>query len=176
MVEQWARVLAGACPVRVASWEVGAAWAGACVYAGIAPLERKNGWTLAEWAGDRLPVGMQRLLGEADWDADAVRDDVRDYVVGTIGDKDGVLIGDDTGFLKKGVRSAGAQRQPVLGRLRTRTRAVPGQRGLSSATVTRLTKRWTAEDAYFQSRDLAGSGCVCGVGRRHPPQDRACWS
>ncbi|MET7605871.1 IS701 family transposase [Streptomyces avermitilis] len=77
----------------------------------IAPLERKNGWTLAERAGDRLPIGMQRLLGEADWDADAVRDDVRDYVVETIGDKNAVLIGDDTGFLKKGVRSAGVQRQ-----------------------------------------------------------------
>ncbi|MCX5079032.1 IS701 family transposase [Streptomyces sp. NBC_00513] len=77
----------------------------------IAPLERKNGWTLAERAGDRLPIGMQRLLGEADWDAEAVRDDVRDYVVETIGDKGAVLIGDDTGFLKKGVRSAGVQRQ-----------------------------------------------------------------
>ncbi|WP_430981041.1 IS701 family transposase [Streptomyces luteoverticillatus] len=77
----------------------------------IAPLERKNGWTLAERAGDRLPIGMQRLLGEADWDADGVRDDVRGYVVETIGDRDAVLIGDDTGFLKKGVRSAGVQRQ-----------------------------------------------------------------
>ncbi len=77
----------------------------------IAPLEQKNGWTPAERAGDRLPIGMQRLLGEADWDADGVRDDVRDYVVETIGDKDAVLIGDDTGFLKKGVRSAGVQRQ-----------------------------------------------------------------
>jgi SRSO17 transposase len=77
----------------------------------VAPLERKNGWTLAERAGDRLPIGMQRLLGEADWDADGVRDDVRDYVVEAIGDKDAVLIGDDTGFLKKGVRSAGVQRQ-----------------------------------------------------------------
>lgn len=54
---------------------------------------------------------MQRLLGEADWEANAVRDDVRDHVVETIDDKGGVLIGDDTGFLKKGVRSAGVQRQ-----------------------------------------------------------------
>jgi hypothetical protein len=77
----------------------------------VAPLERKNGWSLAERAGEAHPVGMQRLLGEADWDADGVRDDVRDFVIESIGDKDAVLIGDDTGFLKKGVRSAGAQRQ-----------------------------------------------------------------
>ena len=68
----------------------------------IAPLERKNGWSLAERAGEVHPIGMQRLLGEADWDAGGVRDDVRDFVVQTIGAKDGVLIGDDTGFLKKG--------------------------------------------------------------------------
>ncbi|MCX5215480.1 transposase [Kitasatospora sp. NBC_00240] len=54
---------------------------------------------------------MQRLLGETDWDADGVRDDVRDFVVETIGAKDGILIGDDTSFLKKGSRSAGVQRQ-----------------------------------------------------------------
>ncbi|MFY1676005.1 IS701 family transposase [Streptomyces sp. WMMC905] len=77
----------------------------------IAPLERKNGWSLAERAGEAHPIGMQRLLGEADWDADGVRDDVRDFVVETIGAPDGVLICDDTGFLKKGTRSAGVQRQ-----------------------------------------------------------------
>ncbi|PBC69650.1 IS4 family transposase [Streptomyces sp. TLI_235] len=77
----------------------------------MAPLERKNGWSLAERAGEGHPIGMQRLLGEADWDADGVRDDVRDFVVERIGDKAAVLIGDDTGFLKKGVRSAGVQRQ-----------------------------------------------------------------
>ncbi|CCH19708.1 Transposase (fragment) [Micromonospora lupini str. Lupac 08] len=54
---------------------------------------------------------MQRLLRWADWDVDAVRDDVRDYVVEHLGDPAGVLIVDDTGFLKKGTRSAGVQRQ-----------------------------------------------------------------
>src|SRR6266567_2585913 len=54
---------------------------------------------------------MQRLLRRADWDVDGVRDDVRDYVIGHLGDRDGVLIIDDTGFLKKGTRSAGVQRQ-----------------------------------------------------------------
>ncbi len=52
----------------------------------IAPVERKNGWSLAERAGEAHPIGMQRLLGEADWDADGVRDDVRDFVVETIAD------------------------------------------------------------------------------------------
>ncbi|MEU8214123.1 IS701 family transposase [Micromonospora sp. NPDC049044] len=77
----------------------------------VSGLGRKNGWTLAEQAGDVSPDGMQRLLRWADWDVDAVRDDVRDYVVEHLGDPAGVLIVDDTGFLKKGSRSAGVQRQ-----------------------------------------------------------------
>ncbi len=77
----------------------------------VAVLERKNGWTLAEHAGEAGPDGMQRLLRRADWDVDGVRDDVRAYVVEQLGDPDGVLIADDTGFLKKGTRSAGVQRQ-----------------------------------------------------------------
>ena len=77
----------------------------------VAGLERKNGWTLAEHAGEVSPDGMQRLLRRADWDVDGVRDDLRAYVVEQLGDPDGVLIADDTGFLKKGIRSAGVQRQ-----------------------------------------------------------------
>jgi hypothetical protein len=77
----------------------------------VAGLERKNGWTLAEHAGEACPDGMQRLLRRADWDVDGVRDDVRSYVIEHLGDRDGVLIADDTGFLKKGTRSAGVQRQ-----------------------------------------------------------------
>src|SRR5690349_16357412 len=77
----------------------------------VAGLERKNGWTLAERAGEVSPDGMQRLLRWADWDVDAVRDDVRDHVVEHLGDPDAVLIVDDTGFLKKGIRSAGVARQ-----------------------------------------------------------------
>ena len=61
--------------------------------------------------GRGSPDGMQRLLRRADWDVDGVRDDVRAYVVEHLGDPDGVLIADDTGFLKKGTRSAGVQRQ-----------------------------------------------------------------
>ena len=77
----------------------------------VTGLERKNGWTLAEWAGEVSPDGMQRLLRWADWDVDGVRDDVRAYVAGQPGEPEGVLIADDTGFLKKGTRSAGVQRQ-----------------------------------------------------------------
>ena len=77
----------------------------------VTGLERKNGWTLAEWAGEVSPDGMQRLLRRADWDVGGVRDDVRGYVAERLGGPDGVLIADDTGFLKKGVRSAGVQRQ-----------------------------------------------------------------
>jgi SRSO17 transposase len=77
----------------------------------VAGLERKNGWTLAERAGEASPDGMQRLLRSADWDTREVRDDVRDYVIGHLGHRDGVLIADETGFLKKGTRSAGVQRQ-----------------------------------------------------------------
>lgn len=76
----------------------------------IAPLERKNGWTLAEQAGHAAPDRIHRLLNRIDWDADEVLDDVREYVVEHLGDPDAVLIVDDTGFLKK-VRSAGVQRQ-----------------------------------------------------------------
>jgi SRSO17 transposase len=77
----------------------------------VAGLERKNGWTLAERAGEVSPDGMQRLLRWADWDVDGVRDDVRAYVVEMLGEPDGVLIADETGFIKKGTRSAGVQRQ-----------------------------------------------------------------
>ena len=67
----------------------------------VAGLERKNGWTLAEWAREVCPDGMQRLLRRAGWDVDEVRDDVRAYVVEQLGDLGGVLIADDTGFLKR---------------------------------------------------------------------------
>jgi SRSO17 transposase len=77
----------------------------------LAPLERKNGWQLAEAAGDGTPDRMQRLLNNARWDARQVRDDLRGYVIERLGDAGGVLIADDTGFVKKGVKSAGVQRQ-----------------------------------------------------------------
>jgi len=74
-------------------------------------VERKNSWQLAEALGDATPHGIQRLLGRARWDADEVRDDLRAYVVEHLGQPDGVLIIDETGFLKKGTKSAGVSRQ-----------------------------------------------------------------
>ena len=75
-------------------------------------VERKNGWQLAEAIGEVGPRGVQRLLSAATWDADAVRDDLRAYVVEHLGDSaSGVLIIDDTGFVKKGDKSCGVGRQ-----------------------------------------------------------------
>ena len=77
----------------------------------LAELPRKNCWTIAEHVGDASPDGMQYLLERARWDADAVRDDVRGYVVDRLGDPDAVLVVDETGDVKKGVATAGVQRQ-----------------------------------------------------------------
>ncbi len=76
-----------------------------------APVERKNGWQLAEELGEHGPRGMQRLLAEADWDEDAVRDDLRSYVSEFLGEENGILVLDETGFIKKGKRSVGVARQ-----------------------------------------------------------------
>jgi SRSO17 transposase len=77
----------------------------------LSPAERKNCWWLAEQAGHGDPQAMQRLLRTAAWDADAVRDDLRGFVAAQLGDAAGVLICDETGFLKKGTGSVGVQRQ-----------------------------------------------------------------
>jgi SRSO17 transposase len=77
----------------------------------LAPIERKNGWQLAEIAGDRTPDGVQDFLARVHWDADRVRDDLRAYVVEQLGDGQAVLVLDETGFVKKGDKSCGVQRQ-----------------------------------------------------------------
>jgi SRSO17 transposase len=77
----------------------------------MSDIARKNGWQLAEYAGEATPDGMQRLLSTAVWDVDGVRDDLRTYVVEEIGTPDGVLVIDETGFLKKGTHSVGVKRQ-----------------------------------------------------------------
>ena len=74
-------------------------------------VERKNGWQLAEELGEHGPRGVQRLLGEADWDEEAVRDDLRTYVIEHLGEDHGILVVDETGFVKKGKKSAGVARQ-----------------------------------------------------------------
>lgn len=77
----------------------------------LSPVKRKNGWQLAELAGEKSPDGMQRLLNSALWDADEVRDDLRKYVIEHLGDRKAVLVVDETGFLKKGTKSVGVKRQ-----------------------------------------------------------------
>jgi SRSO17 transposase len=77
----------------------------------LSTTERKNGWQLAEASGERHPRGVQRLLDEAEWDAEDVRDAVRRFVVDHLGQSNGLLIVDETGFLKKGTKSAGVARQ-----------------------------------------------------------------
>jgi SRSO17 transposase len=77
----------------------------------LSGAERKNSWTIAEQAGDLTPDGMQRLLNHYRWDAEAVRDELRGYVLTNLGDPSGVVVADETGFLKKGTKSAGVQRQ-----------------------------------------------------------------
>ena len=75
-------------------------------------VSRKNGWQLAEAMGETGPRAVQRLLSAATWDTDGVRDDLRDYVVAHLGDEaTGLLIVDETGFLKKGRKSCGVARQ-----------------------------------------------------------------
>jgi SRSO17 transposase len=75
-------------------------------------VERKNGWQMAEAIGERDPQGVQRLLNSAKWDADEVREDLREYVMEHLGDEEsGILVVDETGFLKKGEKSVGVARQ-----------------------------------------------------------------
>jgi SRSO17 transposase len=98
----------------------------------LSHVERKNGWTLAELAGDITPDGMQRLLNFCSWDAGAVRDAVRRYVVANLGDPGAVVVADETGFVKKGRKSAGVARQytGTAGRVENaQVGGVPGVRG-----------------------------------------------
>lgn len=73
----------------------------------LSPIERKNGWQLAEHAGDATPYGIQQLLDRAKWDADAVRDDLQAYAREHLGHPAGVLVIDETSFLKQGTHAVG---------------------------------------------------------------------
>ncbi|MFG2386596.1 IS701 family transposase [Streptomyces avermitilis] len=77
----------------------------------LSDLPRKNCWSIAEWAPEATPDGMQHLLGRARWDADAVRDDVREYALEHLHDEGAVLVVDETGDVKKGTHTVGVQRQ-----------------------------------------------------------------
>ncbi len=94
----------------------------------LSGLPRKNCWTLAEHAGDANPHGLQHLLSRARWDADAVRDDIRGFVVEHLHHEDAVLVVDETGDLKKGTGTVGVQRQYTGTAGRRPHREQPGRR------------------------------------------------
>jgi SRSO17 transposase len=77
----------------------------------MSPAERKNGWQVAEEVGEATPYAMQHLLDRAKWDCDGVRDELRTYISQALADPSAVLVIDETGFLKKGHKSVGMQRQ-----------------------------------------------------------------
>lgn len=118
----------------------------------LSDTQRKNGWQMAEQLGEATPDGVQHLLARADWNADTVRDDLRDYVQHNLGDPNGVLIVDETGFLKKGTKSCGVARQysGTAGRIENSQIGVflayAGAKG--SALIDRalyLPKEWTTD-------------------------------
>ena len=71
----------------------------------LSPIERKNGWQMAEEAGEATPYAMQYLLDRARWESEHLRDEVRAYVREQLGDPEAILVIDETGFLKKGTKS-----------------------------------------------------------------------
>ncbi|MEU2441368.1 IS701 family transposase [Streptomyces rubradiris] len=127
----------------------------------LSDLPRKNCWSIAEWAGEASPDGMQHLLGRARWDADAVRDDVREYVLEHLHDEDAVLVVDETGDVKKGTHTVGVQRQytGTAGRIENAQVAVylvyAGVRG--HAAVDRelyVPRSWTCDPDRCQAAGL----------------------
>lgn len=95
--------------------------AGELIAGMVSGLDRKNCWTIAEHRGAVSPDGLQHLLARASWDADAVRDDLRDYVIDAFGDPGAILVVDETGDVKKGAHSVGfnASTAAPLGASRT---------------------------------------------------------
>ncbi|MDJ0462350.1 IS701 family transposase [Streptomyces sp. H27-C3] len=127
----------------------------------LSDLPRKNCWTIAEWAGERTPDGMQHLLGRAKSDADQVRDDVRGYVVEHLHDGQAVLVVDETGDVKKGNGTVGVQRQytGTAGRIENAQVAVylvyAGRRG--HAAVDRelyVPRSWTSDSDRCRAAGL----------------------
>jgi SRSO17 transposase len=127
----------------------------------LADLPRKNCWSIAEHAGDATPDGMQHLLAGARWDTDAVRDDIRDYVTGHLGDPGAVLVVDETGDLKKGTSTAGVQRQytGTAGRIENAqvavylTYAAPGGHALIDRELY-LPRAWAADRARCRAAGI----------------------
>jgi SRSO17 transposase len=146
--------------------------AGAYLRGLLGDVERKNGWQLAEFAGYRHPRTIQRVLDRSAWEAEAVRDDLRTFLVDHLADPNGVLVVDETGFIKKGTKSCGVSRQysGTAGRIENCQIGVflgyassKGRAGLDRALY--LPKDW-AED----SQRRAEAGVPEAVAFRTKPQ------
>ncbi|CAL9330668.1 IS701 family transposase ISSav2 [Streptomyces sp. enrichment culture] len=129
----------------------------------LSDLPRRNCWTIAEWAGEATPDGMQHLLGRAKWEADQVRDDLREYVVEHLHDDQAVLVVDEPGDVKKGTGTVGVQRQytGTAGRIENAQVAVylvyTGRRG--HAAVDRelyVPRSWTSDPDRCRATGLGG--------------------
>src|SRR5260221_966024 len=127
----------------------------------LSPVERKNGWQLAEAVGDRTPYALQHLLGRADWDPEAVRDDLQAYVVEQLGDAQAILVIDETGVVKKGTHSAGVAKQYVgcVGKVETAQVGVllayAGPKGVAFLDrAIYLPEEWTDDPARRQQAGI----------------------
>src|SRR5438128_650826 len=138
----------------------------------LSPIQRKNGWQLAEFVGDKTPYALQHLLGRAVWNADDLRDDLQAYVVEHLGDPDAVLVVDETAALKKGDKSCGVARQysGTAGRIENCQVGVflgyaspKGRAGIDRALS--LPREWTADPAR-----CAAVGVPTGVTFQTKPQ------
>lgn len=128
----------------------------------LSDLPRKNCWSIAEWAGDASPDGMQHLLGRAKWDADRVRDDVREYVLEHLHDEDAVLVVDETGDVPRLTASAPSRRNAATN--------LPKQRGLSpvngamqdgsGAVITTATARHHRKAVRFALHKMGARDCT----------------
>ncbi len=142
----------------------------------LSGLRRKNCWTIAELAGDVTPDGMHHLLAAARWDADAVRDDLRGYVIEHLGSADAVLVVDETGDVKKGTASAGVQRQysGTAGRVENCQVAVflsyasPAGHALIDRELY-LPRSWTADPAGCLPSPAGVAAVLRGRGRQGTP-------
>jgi SRSO17 transposase len=135
----------------------------------LSGCERKNGWQLAEWMGETAPYAVQHLLDRARWDADAARDQVRDYVVEELSRLDVVLIADEAGFLKKGLHSVGVKRQYTG----TAGRIENSQVGVFLCYASDKARRWWTESCIFPRSGVPTSSVAalqpCRKERSSPP-------
>lgn len=126
----------------------------------LADLPRKNCWTIAEWAGEATPNAMQHLLSRAKWDADAVHDDLRAYVVEHLHDDQALLLVDETGDVKKGSHTDGVQRQysGTAGRIENSQVAVylawADRRGHAALDLELVPRSWTDQPDRCQAAGL----------------------